>query len=172
MQLRTLFALIAALVGAAALASPNSSQHPRVGYLAELRFDSGSSALRDRDERAKLDLGRVAAWANENPDALLVLDGHADKSGPAPTNVRLSLARAQAVRDELVGLGVDPHQLVIAAFGERGPRARGNRRVVIWGTRAGMTTVAARSVARNRAAFFTGSTTSAPTATSAAQRKE
>ena len=79
-------------------------------------------------------LGEVAGWAQQNPDGMIVLDGHADKSANGVRDVKLSLERAQAVRDQLVKVGIDPDQIVIAAFGSDQPKTDGNARVVVWGT--------------------------------------
>jgi outer membrane protein OmpA-like peptidoglycan-associated protein len=116
--------------------------HARIGHLGEVRFGRGSSELpvlqRERTQRT---LGVIAAWAIENPDALVVLDGYGE--GSRPRAVRLSLARAQTVKDSLVEAGVDPDQIVIAGY------ATGARpRVVIWGTRAGVEAVYARTFRR------------------------
>ena len=107
----------------------NMSQNPRVGLLAELHFDAGKVRLPDASGSQ---LGRVAAWAEENFDGLVVIDGHADRNGAKAENVRLALQRARLVRDQLVGLGVDPDQIIITAFGAEPHRARA--RVAIWGT--------------------------------------
>lgn len=157
-----LVALAVALASTPALADGKKSQHlhPRVGQLAELRFERGSAAIlkADREENR---LGHAAAWAQEHPDGLVVLDGHADETGTAARNVRLSLQRAKAVRQELIGIGVDPEQIVIAAYGERAPRkALPRRAVVIWGTRAGMDAVVSRTLARGHAVIWTGMKTS------------
>jgi outer membrane protein OmpA-like peptidoglycan-associated protein len=132
--MRTL-ALVAVLAGAslttttAASAEPrNMSQNPRVGLLADIRFSEGSSRLPDASGSQ---LGRVAAWGEENFDGLIVLDGHADRTGRARGSVKLSLQRARLVRDQLIGLGVDPNQIVITAFGAE---SRRHARVQIWGT--------------------------------------
>jgi outer membrane protein OmpA-like peptidoglycan-associated protein len=129
-------ALVAVLAGASlttatqvASAEPrNMSQNPRVGLLADIRFSEGSSRLPDASGSQ---LGRVAAWAEENFDGLVVLDGHADRDGRSRGSVKLSLQRARRVRDQLLGLGVDPNQIVITAFGSEGRR---HARVQIWGT--------------------------------------
>lgn len=113
-----------ALAATTVAAEPRSTQNPRVGLLAELEFPEGSSRLPDA---AGSQLGRVAAWAEENFDGVVVLDGHSDKSG----DIRLSWRRARLVRDQLLALGVDPDQIMISAFGpEKGRRAR----VAVWGT--------------------------------------
>src|SRR2546423_8937276 len=129
--------LVAATLLAAATANAepqNLSQHPRVGELTEIDFTIGSARIAvDKYDK----IGQVAAWAQQNPDGLIVLDGHADTTGSKPENTVLSLQRAQALRDELVALKVDPDHIVIAAFGDQGPqRAKlaENRRVTVWGT--------------------------------------
>jgi hypothetical protein len=56
----------------------------------------------------------------------------------------LSMHRAEAVRDELVVLGVDPDSVVVAAFGDAGARSRTDRRVIAWGTLNSVDTVMTR----------------------------
>ncbi|MGE0395781.1 MAG: OmpA family protein [Kofleriaceae bacterium] len=147
--LLTAILLVGALVGAPASAQ---SRHPRIGELATFSFARGSSDFIVRaDEPTARDVGHIAAWARENPDGLLVLDGHADRRGSAPANMRLSLDRAKAVRAKLIEAGIDPWQIVIAAYGEKHAAANTrDRKVVVWGTRSGMAAVLQRSKARGR----------------------
>lgn len=127
--------LVVACATAVALAEPDRSLHPRVGQLAELVFAPGSADLAVEPDARLLDkLDEALTWAHGNPDGLLVLDGHADPAGDRASNVRLSLQRARAVRERLVAAGGNPEQIVIAAFGEDGPRR--DRSVVIWGARS------------------------------------
>ncbi|HEY5928477.1 MAG TPA: OmpA family protein [Kofleriaceae bacterium] len=124
-----ILAVLCMLMPLSAGAEPrNMSQHPRVGLLAEIKFGEGSTRFPDA---AGSQLGQVAAWANDNFDGLLVVDGHADASGPAAGNVRLSLRRARLVREQLIAIGVDPSQIIISAFG---PEGRRQARVTVWGT--------------------------------------
>jgi outer membrane protein OmpA-like peptidoglycan-associated protein len=141
-----------ALGGTPVVAHANPSQTARTGELAELEFTPGSASL---GLTSTLGVGKIAAWAKANPDALVVLDGHADHTGPAPANVALSLRRAQTVRDQLVELGLDPDQIVIAAYGESGPQRGTNRTVVAWGTRAGMNAIISRTMSRGNAVLWT-----------------
>ena len=142
MKVALCFVLALAATSTPATAGPRDdmSQHPRAGLLAELRFAPGSTRLPDASGSQ---LGRIAAWAEENYDGLIVLDGHADRVGPMRGNLRLSLRRARLVRDQLVALGVDPNQIVVSAFGADSKR---QARVAIWGTRNSLEQVmAARS---------------------------
>lgn len=134
-----------------ALAGAPADAAPRVGQLAEVPFDAGSARVRI-DAKVQLGLGEVAGWALDNPAALVVIDAHPDKRGRTAANIKLALARARAVRDQLVALGVDPDQLVLAAYGD----AARPRRVVVWGTRAGLAAVVARTRARGHAELWTG----------------
>lgn len=70
----------------------------------------------------------------------VVLHGHADRSGDAAYNLKLSKARAEAVKAELVRLGIPADSIRYYAFGETdnrvptsdGVRNRANRRVEIF----------------------------------------
>jgi outer membrane protein OmpA-like peptidoglycan-associated protein len=148
MKTPLLTGLLVAGATASALAQPrNASLHPRVGQLAELRFSHGSAeVVFDTNGKVAAKLDKTASWAHENPDGLVVLDGHADPVGAEPVNLRLSMERAKAVRERLIGAGVDPDQIIIAAFGEDGPRH--DRSVVVWATRTGERAVIARTIRR------------------------
>lgn len=148
MNTRLLIGLFVAGATTSVFAQPrNASQHPRVGQLAEVKFAAGSAeVVFDTDGRVAARLDQAASWAHENPDGLVVLDGHADVVGTEPVNLRLSLERAKAVRERLVSAGVDPDQIIIAAFGEDGPRH--DRSVVVWATRKGERAVVARTLGR------------------------
>ncbi len=137
--------LTAALAGTAQAQPRQMSQHPRVGELGEIDFGQQSTRIAvNSDEK----LGEIAGWARDNPDGLVVLDGHAARSEAYHDRdaVRLSLRRAEAVRDELLALAVDPDQIVIAAFGDGQDHGRApdrDRRVVVWGTHDQMALVMA-----------------------------
>ncbi len=81
----------------------------------------------------------VAANVNRMPVTRIQATGHADRSGPDEYNLELSRRRADAVRAELIRLGVSPGDIEILWKGEREPlvitadgvREPQNRRVVI-----------------------------------------
>jgi len=105
--------------------------------LAELRFEEGSARLPDASGSR---LGRIAAWAEEHYDGLVVVDAHAAAFGPDRSNEKLTLKRARVVREHLIALGVDPSQIVVSAFGSDGQR---RARVSIWGTNSSLEQVTA-----------------------------
>lgn len=84
-------------------------------------------------------LREAAAAAKRKEPVRIVATGHADRSGPAAYNDRLSARRAQSVRNFLGTLGIDPFDVATFAKGETDPlvptpdgvREPQNRRVEI-----------------------------------------
>src|SRR5688572_15512803 len=106
----------------------------------DLLFKFDSSVL---PANAHAELTRVADRALSH-DELIVLDGNADQTGDAAYNVGLSLRRSEAVRANLISLGVDPGKIIVTAFGEDGLRRNtfaDDRRVTIWTTRNSVASV-------------------------------
>lgn len=66
-------------------------------------------------------LQQLLAQAANYPALEITVIGHTDRVGSVPDNDRLSLERAQTVRDLLVQAGVDPATITIAGRGEREP---------------------------------------------------
>ncbi len=99
-------------------------------------FAPGRRALPASAEPA---LEEVAALLQRHPDQSALLRGHTDATGAAAANLALSRARAAAVRDALIGLGVPAERLEIEGVGPAEPIAdnaspegrRRNRRVDI-----------------------------------------
>jgi outer membrane protein OmpA-like peptidoglycan-associated protein len=82
-------------------------------------FEFDSATLTDAG-RAVLD-----AWVAHAPtDKPVRLSGHADRLGPEPYNLNLSLRRAEAVKQYLVGKGVNPRRIQLEAKGEAEPVKR------------------------------------------------
>jgi outer membrane protein OmpA-like peptidoglycan-associated protein len=57
----------------------------------------------------------------KRPAPEVVVIGHTDRVGSLEYNDKLSLSRAQGVRDQLVALGFDPAHILVAGRGEREP---------------------------------------------------
>jgi hypothetical protein len=131
-------ALVAFLTAILAPLSASAEPGRRGGLLAEIEFGEGSVRM---PAASGSQLGQIAAWSNDHFDALIVIDGHADATGPAAGNVRLSMRRARLVRDQLIAFGVDPNQIVISAFGSEGRR---QARVAVWGTQDTVESVIAK----------------------------
>lgn len=85
---------------------------------AEVRFPFGDA---DLDEEAKEALHSLLPAARDA--AAITIRGHTDSHGSDRANHRVSLARAEAVRDYLAGNGVDPEIMSVVALGEARPVA-------------------------------------------------
>jgi outer membrane protein OmpA-like peptidoglycan-associated protein len=63
----------------------------------------------------------AARKLNEDKDAYIVVNGYTDNSGVPAKNMVLSLKRAEAVKAELVGMGVDPSKIRVIGNGPSDP---------------------------------------------------
>ena len=68
-------------------------------------------------------IGRLEAKLEACVRAVFEIGGHTDSQGREESNLRLSMARAEAVRDALVARGALPSQLVAEGYGEARPIA-------------------------------------------------
>lgn len=85
-----------------------------------LYFDSGSATLRPESAPT---LEAIVAFTTAHPDVRLLIEGHTDSVGEESANLKLSEARAVAVRDALCRRGVKPESLSARGFGETHPVA-------------------------------------------------
>lgn len=126
----------ALLIGSLACAAPLHAQD-QVAARPTMIFFGWDKPEIDRDAAAILD--QLVAAVGNNPGAKLRIIGHSDRSGPAASNRRTSLQRAEAVRAYLVQRGVAASAMSIAGLGEEQPviatedgvREPQNRRVEI-----------------------------------------
>jgi outer membrane protein OmpA-like peptidoglycan-associated protein len=82
-------------------------------------FTSNQSKLLDS---AKTKLDQVAAaLIAQDPDKRMVVEGHTDSKGSDAVNLPLSQARADSVRDYLVGRGVDADKITAVGMGSKRP---------------------------------------------------
>jgi outer membrane protein OmpA-like peptidoglycan-associated protein len=81
-------------------------------------FDFDKSEL-NRD--SYVDLDRAVAWLTRNEGVSVEIAGHTDNKGTAEYNKKLSLTRAQAVRDYLVAKGVPTARLSATGYGFEQP---------------------------------------------------
>src|SRR5207302_2803024 len=78
-------------------------------------FETGKSALKP-ESFTVLDI--VAQSLNANPDIRIEIAGYTDNTGSSAINLRLSQARADAVRADLGGQGGAPSRIVEQGYGE------------------------------------------------------
>jgi len=79
-------------------------------------FDSWSIST----EGAKF-LEEDAKWLHANPEKALTIEGHCDQRGTQDYNLVLGKKRAEAAREYLVNLGVQPHRIKIVSYGKERP---------------------------------------------------
>ena len=71
-------------------------------------------------------LRKQAAWLRKNSDITIVLEGHADERGTREYNLALGERRANAVKEFLVSLGVEPGRITTISYGKERPAAEGS----------------------------------------------
>lgn len=104
--------------------------------LGDMLFDAGRADLQPAANRTVL---KLVQFLQINPQRRVRIEGYTDNTGDAADNLALSRARAQAVADLLVDLGIDAKRIQVAGYGVDFPvaenaSARGraqNRRVEI-----------------------------------------
>ncbi|MEZ4368853.1 MAG: OmpA family protein, partial [Kofleriaceae bacterium] len=69
----------------------------------------------------------------DRPKIAVRIEGHTDSQGKDADNLRLSQRRADAVRDYLIGKGIDGDRMVAKGYGETIPiadnRTKGGREI-------------------------------------------
>lgn len=89
---------------------------------ARIHFDLDSSTL---DTESKRLLEQNAAILQQYPDIRVEVQGHADERGTTDYNLALGMRRAEAVRNQLLQLGVAPSRVTTISYGEERPLAQG-----------------------------------------------
>lgn len=98
------------------------AEAPRIEFRT-VYFDFDSYDIR---EDARPVLSEAAQLMRRYPQVSLRLEGHCDERGTAEYNLALGEKRADAVRDYLVGLGVERSRLSTVSFGKERPAATGH----------------------------------------------
>jgi len=81
-------------------------------------FDYDRSTIKAED---KPKVAAVADYLKANSQDALQIDGHADERGTEEYNRSLGERRALALRDELIGLGIDSSRIDTLSFGKDRP---------------------------------------------------
>ena len=86
--------------------------------LTTIHFNFNRYGIRPGDREI---LNRNAAWLNSNPDAFIRIEGHCDARGTPDYNRVLGDWRANATKDYLLSLGVDPSRISTVTYGKERP---------------------------------------------------
>jgi outer membrane protein OmpA-like peptidoglycan-associated protein len=70
------------------------------------------------DENAKGALWKKILWLEENPNTVVVIEGHSDKSGHETANLVMGMRRAASVKTFFVERGIDKRRLITVSYGE------------------------------------------------------
>jgi len=113
----------------APVAEPKKQQPPAPAQIIipkfrDIYFNFDKSRIR-KDDVPQLE--NVADWMKANPTKTIVLEAHADERGASPYNIALGQRRADATKDYLVKLGVDPSHLKAVSYGEEKPFVTGSQ---------------------------------------------
>jgi outer membrane protein OmpA-like peptidoglycan-associated protein len=96
--------------------APGAPPRPTL-ILLGVNFESSRSALTPQSYGV---LDQVAASLIANPDIRIEIAGYTDSTGSAALNLRLSQARAAAVRAYLARDGVPPDRMIARGYGASG----------------------------------------------------
>jgi outer membrane protein OmpA-like peptidoglycan-associated protein len=81
-------------------------------------FESGSAALKST---SLAELNRLKELLENNPSIKIQINGHTDNVGEDDANLKLSEARAKAVKDHLIKEGIAQERLQSKGYGESQP---------------------------------------------------
>lgn len=80
----------------------------------------------DLTARAQNTLRKQAEWMLDKSRRKLVIEGHADERGTREYNLALGARRAEAVKNFLVALGVNPRRVNTISYGKERPAVSGS----------------------------------------------
>ena len=86
--------------------------------LGDVLFDTGEADLKNAANRTVL---KLVQFLQLNPKRVVRIEGYTDSTGGKEDNVLLSRARAQAVADTLVDLGIDEKRIQVEGYGDQYP---------------------------------------------------
>ena len=112
---------------------PTLSGAPVPGSQADfVAFTQGADTIYFDTDRFNVDsvdaaaLQMQAQWLARYPAKRATLEGHCDERGTRDYNLALGERRANAAKNYLVGLGVDPARLATVSYGKERPVALGS----------------------------------------------
>ncbi|MGE3954077.1 MAG: OmpA family protein [Parachlamydiales bacterium] len=108
--------------GIEAFVDPKGSE--LANLFANLHFETDQYVLKGNTNLATT--RRIADYLKKHPTTYIYIEGHCDERGPAAYNMSLGARRSNAVRNELIKLGVDLNQLFTVSYGKERPIVEGH----------------------------------------------
>ena len=96
------------------------------------------------DAQDQATLQSQAQWLARNPAVRVTLEGHADERGTRDYNIALGERRANAAKNYLASIGVDPSRIDVISYGKERPAALGSTEDAWAQNRRAVTVVIAR----------------------------
>ena len=101
-------------------APPPAPKQEKVCIVLKVEFDTGKADIKPKYHA---EIGKVAEFMKQYPEAKGVIEGHTDNVGGHDYNMKLSERRAASVKDYLTKRGVDAGRISTRGFGETKPIA-------------------------------------------------
>jgi peptidoglycan-associated lipoprotein len=117
---------------------PHSIQYVQEKYGDKVFFDFDSSVIR---ADAEATIKNWATWMQNYPDVNVVIEGHCDERGTREYNLALGERRANAVKNVLVALGIDPSRISTISYGKERPAVEGHNEAAWAANRRGVLTL-------------------------------
>ena len=96
------------------------------------------------DAEDQATLRSQAQWLQRNPAVRVTLEGHADERGTRDYNIALGERRANAAKNYLASLGIDPGRINVISYGKERPAALGSDEAAYARNRRAVTVVIGR----------------------------
>lgn len=80
----------------------------------------------DIDDESRVTLRNQAEWLLRYPQKRITVEGHCDERGTREYNLALGERRANAAKNYLAALGVDPSRITTISYGKERPAALGS----------------------------------------------
>jgi peptidoglycan-associated lipoprotein len=78
------------------------------------------------DAQDQATLQSQAQWLSRYPNTRITVEGHADERGTREYNLALGERRANAAKNQLASLGIDPSRIQTVSYGKERPQALGS----------------------------------------------
>ena len=99
-----------------------SSQNEEEKVSDRVYFEFDSSAI---TTQGQMILEKQAVFMNQNPEMNFIVEGHCDERGTREYNLALGERRANAAKQFLVSLGINPNRLTTVSYGKERPSVNG-----------------------------------------------